>query len=59
MDRLVQVLKKVHFQSIYGCLSVYRHIVTPLLSQTLSFPTVFANIWAAFLQEHVSIYVAR
>ena len=35
----------------YGCFSVYRHNVSP----PLSFSTVFANFWAAYLQEHDSI----
>ena len=44
------------FQSVYGCLSVYRHMqCKPPLSPPLSFPTVFADFWAAFLQEHESI----
>ena len=45
-------------QSVYSCLSVYKHNVSPhfhdcCLSQ-LSFPTVFPNFQTAFLQEHVN-----
>ena len=49
MDSLIRVFQKYNFTSF---LSVYSKL---LFSQRLSFPTVFGDFQAAFLQEHVLV----